>query len=192
MGVPVVLPSKTPESISTLSGSRRCVTCRDVPGLRRSRSRWMSSSDKARPGGQPSTTQPMAGPCDSPNDVTQKSLPKVLPDILFFSQNQCFKFSISLTPASFSTEPGISGVKKNKFRIDLPQETREIMKAIQMTAAGGTNVLAAVNIPIPDLLSPADVLVRVHAAGVNPIDTKVRKLNMYYPDRLPAVLGCDG
>lgn len=66
------------------------------------------------------------------------------------------------------------------------------MKAIQMTAAGGTNVLAAVNIRIPGLLSPADVLVRVHAAGVNPIDTKVRKLNMYYPDRLPAVLGCDG
>ncbi len=35
----------------------------------------------ARPGGQPSTTQPIAGPCDSPNDVTQKSLPNVLPDI---------------------------------------------------------------------------------------------------------------
>jgi hypothetical protein len=25
--------------------------------------------------------QPIAGPCDSPNEVTQKSLPKVLPDI---------------------------------------------------------------------------------------------------------------
>lgn len=65
------------------------------------------------------------------------------------------------------------------------------MKAIQMSAPGGSNVLAAVNIPRPEPLN-SDVLVRVHAAGVNPIDTKVRKLNMYYPDRLPAVLGCDG
>ena len=41
----------------------------------------MSASVSASPGGQPSTTQPIAGPCDSPNDVTQKSLPNVLPDI---------------------------------------------------------------------------------------------------------------
>jgi hypothetical protein len=33
------------------------------------------------PGGQPSTTQPIAGPCDSPNEVTQKSVPSVLPDM---------------------------------------------------------------------------------------------------------------
>jgi hypothetical protein len=33
------------------------------------------------PGGQPSMTQPIAGPCDSPNEVTQKSLPMVLPDM---------------------------------------------------------------------------------------------------------------
>lgn len=39
MGVPVVTPSKTPERISTRSGSRRCVTKRLVPGLRRSNSR---------------------------------------------------------------------------------------------------------------------------------------------------------
>jgi hypothetical protein len=34
------------------------------------------------PGGQPSTTQPMAGPWDSPKLVTQNSLPRVLPDML--------------------------------------------------------------------------------------------------------------
>jgi hypothetical protein len=33
------------------------------------------------PGGQPSTTQPIAGPCDSPKDVTQNSVPSVLPDM---------------------------------------------------------------------------------------------------------------
>ena len=64
-----------------MSDSRRCVTCRDVPGLRRSSSRWMSGASSAMPGGQPSTTQPIAGPCDSPNEVTQNSVPSVLPDM---------------------------------------------------------------------------------------------------------------
>src|SRR4029450_6008488 len=41
----------------------------------------MSASPSAMPGGQPSPTQPIAGPCDSPKDVTQKSLPNVLPDM---------------------------------------------------------------------------------------------------------------
>lgn len=41
----------------------------------------MSASDKAMPGGQPSITQPIAGPWDSPKVVTQNDLPNVLPDI---------------------------------------------------------------------------------------------------------------
>ena len=41
----------------------------------------MSASLNCNRGGQPSTTQPIAGPCDSPNDVTANSFPKVLPDI---------------------------------------------------------------------------------------------------------------
>src|SRR5437588_10948688 len=81
IGVPVVLPSYTPERISTLSSSWRCVTWRDVPGFLRSRSGWMSASLSTIPGGQPSTTQPIAGPCDSPNVVTVKSVPSVLPDM---------------------------------------------------------------------------------------------------------------
>jgi hypothetical protein len=39
----------------------------------------MSASLKGMPGGQPSITQPMAGPWDSPKLVTEKSCPKVLP-----------------------------------------------------------------------------------------------------------------
>src|SRR5262249_3675509 len=81
IGVPVVLPSYTPERISTRSSSRRCVTWRDVPGFLRSRSGWMSASESSIPGGQPSTTQPIAGPCDSPKVVTVKRVPRVLPDI---------------------------------------------------------------------------------------------------------------
>src|SRR2546429_294968 len=41
----------------------------------------MSASSSASPGGQPSTTQPIAGPCDSPKEVTANSLPMVLPDM---------------------------------------------------------------------------------------------------------------
>ncbi|HEU4855598.1 MAG TPA: alcohol dehydrogenase catalytic domain-containing protein, partial [Nitrosospira sp.] len=66
------------------------------------------------------------------------------------------------------------------------------MRAILMNAPGEPNVLTAADIPVPALTSPYDVLVKVHAAGLNPIDTKVRKLNMYYPDQLPSILGCDG
>src|SRR5690606_11475398 len=42
----------------------------------------MSASVSAMPAGQPSTTAPMAGPWDSPKLVTQKSLPRVLPDMM--------------------------------------------------------------------------------------------------------------
>lgn len=67
------------------------------------------------------------------------------------------------------------------------------MRAMLMTAAGGPEVLQlADNLAMPDLPSPSHLLVRLHAAGVNPIDTKVRKLHMYYPNNLPAILGCDG
>ena len=41
----------------------------------------MSASLSSIPGGQPSITQPIAGPCDSPNVVTVKSVPRVLPDM---------------------------------------------------------------------------------------------------------------
>ena len=65
------------------------------------------------------------------------------------------------------------------------------MKAIVMTRAGDPDVLrlADVEAPAP---GEREVLVRVRAAGINPLDTKVRKLHMYYPDHLPAILGCDG
>ena len=49
----------------------------------------MSSTERVRPGGQPSTTQPIAGPWLSPKDVTVKTRPIVLPaisDSAFFPQ----------------------------------------------------------------------------------------------------------
>jgi NADPH2:quinone reductase len=48
------------------------------------------------------------------------------------------------------------------------------MKAIVMTALGGPEVLQLSNIPEP-AVGPGQILVRLHAAGVNPLDYKVRK-----------------
>ena len=66
------------------------------------------------------------------------------------------------------------------------------MKAVQMTATGSPDVLELVDIPEPEILQPHQIKVRLRAAGVNPIDTKLRARGLLFPDALPAVLGCDG
>ena len=66
------------------------------------------------------------------------------------------------------------------------------MKAILMTAAGGPEVLQLCEIATPDLPSPHHLRVKLSAAGVNPLDAKLRTKPVYFPDRLPAILGCDG
>lgn len=66
------------------------------------------------------------------------------------------------------------------------------MKAILATAPGSTEVLQLRDIPIPELPTPHHILVKLAAAGVNPIDTKLRAKPLYFPDKLPAILGCDG
>lgn len=66
------------------------------------------------------------------------------------------------------------------------------MKAILMTAAGNTEVLQLREIAKPGLPSPHHLLIKLVAAGVNPLDTKLRVKPAFYPDKLPAILGCDG
>ena len=66
------------------------------------------------------------------------------------------------------------------------------MKAIEMREIGGPDVLQLVDRPVPELSAATDVLVRMKAAGVNPIDTKVRTRGVFVPNGLPAILGCDG
>ena len=66
------------------------------------------------------------------------------------------------------------------------------MKAIVMTAVGTPEVLQLQEVPEPQIQHPQDILVRVKAAGVNPIDTKIRSRGTFYPDQMPAILGCDG
>jgi NADPH2:quinone reductase len=66
------------------------------------------------------------------------------------------------------------------------------MQAIVMTQPGGPEVLELHSLPLPELPSTQQVRVRLHAAGVNPVDTKLRANGTYYPDKLPTILGCDG
>lgn len=66
------------------------------------------------------------------------------------------------------------------------------MKAVVMTAPGGPEVLQLRDVAEPKLERDTDVLVRVKAIGVNPVDTKMRAKPSAYPAPLPPVLGCDG
>ncbi len=66
------------------------------------------------------------------------------------------------------------------------------MKAIEMRETGGPSVLQLVERPRPELTGTSDILVRLVAAGVNPVDAKIRARGPLIPDGLPAVLGCDG
>jgi NADPH2:quinone reductase len=66
------------------------------------------------------------------------------------------------------------------------------MKAVTMIATGGPEVLVHGEIADPRVTEARDVLVRLRAAGVNPVDTKLRKRGTYHPERLPTILGCDG
>jgi NADPH2:quinone reductase len=66
------------------------------------------------------------------------------------------------------------------------------MKAILITQTGDPECLQAADIPEPAIVEPTQIKVKLHAAGVNPIDAKLRRRGVFYPDALPAVLGCDG
>ncbi|MER3492077.1 MAG: alcohol dehydrogenase [Mastigocladus sp. ERB_26_2] len=67
------------------------------------------------------------------------------------------------------------------------------MKAVLMTAPGNPEVLQLQDVINPGVpVGETELLVRLRAAGVNPIDTKLRKRGTFYPDQMPAILGCDG
>jgi NADPH:quinone reductase len=66
------------------------------------------------------------------------------------------------------------------------------MKAIVMTATGGPDVLDYRDIPEPLITKPTQIKVKLGAAGVNPVDTKIRRNGLFFDRPLPAVLGCDG
>ena len=66
------------------------------------------------------------------------------------------------------------------------------MKAFIIDRYGKKAALRATEIPEPEL-GKDDVLVQIHAAGVNPLDLKIRdgEFKMILPYRMPLVLGND-
>jgi NADPH2:quinone reductase len=66
------------------------------------------------------------------------------------------------------------------------------MKAVQMTAVGDPDVLKFQDIKEPIITEATQIKVKLEAAGVNPVDTKIRRNGVFYENALPAVLGCDG
>src|SRR6478736_3197917 len=70
--------------------------------------------------------------------------------------------------------------------------TSQTMKAIRIHNYGGPEVLHYEDAPRPQPQA-GEVLVRVHAAGVNPIDWKVREGHMkdFWPHKFPLILGWD-
>src|SRR5689334_12343687 len=66
------------------------------------------------------------------------------------------------------------------------------MKAVRLHEYGGPDVLRYEDVPVPEP-GEGDVLVRVHAAAVNPIDWKIREgdLANVLPFRLPLIPGWD-
>ena len=66
------------------------------------------------------------------------------------------------------------------------------MHAVLMTRKGPPETLELREIPEPAIIHPTEIKVRLRAAGVNPIDTKVRRRGLFFTDALPAILGCDG
>lgn len=68
----------------------------------------------------------------------------------------------------------------------------ELMKAVRIHNYGGPEVLQYENAPRPRL-QKGEVLIRVHAAGVSPLDWKVRSgsLQGFIQHKLPLIPGWD-
>jgi len=66
------------------------------------------------------------------------------------------------------------------------------MKVIQCAEYGGPEVLQPAEWPDPEP-GPGEVRIRIHAAGVNPVDAKIRKglLKARIPNQLPLIPGWD-
>lgn len=63
------------------------------------------------------------------------------------------------------------------------------MRAISLNEFGGTDVLQIIDAPKPTL-GTGDILIEVHAAALNPVDTKIRK-GLHGPKNFPLTLGYD-
>ncbi|HEY9887378.1 MAG TPA: alcohol dehydrogenase catalytic domain-containing protein, partial [Candidatus Obscuribacterales bacterium] len=66
------------------------------------------------------------------------------------------------------------------------------MKACLFKTPGTPEVLTYSDLPLPTLKRDTEMRVQLKAAGVNPIDTKIRSRGSFMPAAEFTVLGCDG
>ena len=66
------------------------------------------------------------------------------------------------------------------------------MQAVVFNKYGNNEVIEIRDIPLP-VCGPRDVLIKVHAASVNPVDWKVREgqARIITGSKFPKVLGCE-
>ncbi len=66
------------------------------------------------------------------------------------------------------------------------------MKTIAINEFGGRDKLQFMDLPVPEI-KPGEILVRVKAAGVNPVDWKIREgyIKDLFPYQFPIILGWD-
>ena len=64
------------------------------------------------------------------------------------------------------------------------------MRAAVMTDFGGPDVLDVQEVERPEV-GPADVLIKVHAAAINPVDCKTRQAPRWGDRKPPMILGFD-
>ena len=66
------------------------------------------------------------------------------------------------------------------------------MKAVVFNKYGNNDVVEIRDVPLP-VCGPRDVLIKVHAASVNPVDWKVRygQARIFTGNKFPKVLGCE-
>jgi NADPH:quinone reductase-like Zn-dependent oxidoreductase len=84
-------------------------------------------------------------------------------------------------------------LKATSKQIGVPEQNKsQTMKAVQIHNYGGPEILKYEDTPRPQP-GEGEVLIRVHAATVNPIDWKVREGHMknFWPHKFPLILGWD-
>ena len=65
------------------------------------------------------------------------------------------------------------------------------MKVISIQSIGDSSVLKINKINKPSIVNDDDLLIKIKAASINPIDIKLRS-GLYPIKKFPAILGCDG
>lgn len=67
------------------------------------------------------------------------------------------------------------------------------MQSIVMTTIGEPDVLKLQDSEEPQIIQGTEIKVKLIAAGVNPVDTKIRRYGVFFEEEgVPTILGCDG